>query len=500
MASETDTGVTRTAVPLVDDEGERALLRSLVESAPAEMLMVSDLHLGSGRDSATGRFSRAENFLAGEDFSAMLEHLTPSAEAGALLVLNGDNLDFLRIAGMPDAAQLGEWRRLLDRLEATAPAGDLALTISRKERAFGLRTDDFKSVWKVARIVSGHDDFFRALAAWIAAGGRILFVKGNHDVELHWPLVRRALRDALVTRGAADADASRRVFFCEDWLILGNVYIEHGHRFEAATAVDGPATLPGRPTELNLPLGSFVNRYLINPVERYVPFVDNVKPVGRMLRTMVRKHPLTAFGLLWRSWRFLLRAAQASRFRQGLAFALFFGALAVPLLTLIVVVAAFLWPAIGGRLVSLFGRWNWLLGALGFAFPWIVGVLHDLIPPRRPAAGEDHVAAGLYRALLERARGVKAATLYGVLGHTHAQDVQKLPPVGDAAAFYVNTGTWIAIWPEDRLDLAGRTLHPIVRFARQASGEYRLDYLEWRCLGGRTGTSVILGPAAGGRR
>jgi hypothetical protein len=64
------------------------------------------------------------------------------------------------------------------------------------------------------------------------------------------------------------------VLFCQECLQLGNLYIEHGHRFEATTAVKGAPTLTRAPSELNLPLGSFVNRYIINRLEGLEPFLD----------------------------------------------------------------------------------------------------------------------------------------------------------------------------------------------------------------------------------
>jgi UDP-2,3-diacylglucosamine pyrophosphatase LpxH len=484
-------------VPVLTPEDELERLQSLVKSPPREILIVSDLHLGCGRDPATGRIARAENFFADEEFAALLRFYADVTRSGQLLVLNGDVFDFLRITDSPRGEdEMRSWSEALALLGVERSPELLGSSILPVERQFGLRTNDFKSVWKLQRIVRGHATFFAALAGWVAGGGMLLFVKGNHDLELHWPLVRQSLRAELVRRGVAINAADRNILFCETWVRLANVYLEHGHRFEQATRVDGPPTLDRKPEELNLPLGSFVNRYLINPIEHIEPFIDNVKPVNALLLTVVRQHPLQVFGILWRSWRFLLRAAESRQWRQGLAYTLFFGALAVPLLTVLVIALVLILPAAGAAVARLFGRASWVFGALGLFLPYVLGALHEVFPRRTPKVGEDDFACGVYHALEECKAGSAPGTQYGVVGHTHVQDVQSLPPLGAAPVLYLNTGTWTPLWQADRPDLAGRILHPFVRFTLTGSGVYQHEYCEWDADAGRPVPSIILEPVA----
>lgn len=486
-----------TPIPAVAAEDESQSLRSLSETRPPEVLIVSDLHLGRGRDHTTERFVRSENFFADEQFSALLDFYVEAARRGALLVLNGDIFDFLRVTEVPRGGdELRAWSEALAPLGVNLSPEQLAASISPKERQFGLRTNDFKAVWKLHRIVEGHEGFFTALARWVSAGGILLFLKGNHDLEIHWPLVRRAIRAELVRRGVPAPAAATGILFCDTWVSIANLYIEHGHRFERATAVDGPVTLPRQPEQLNLPLGSFVNRYLINPIERIEPFIDNVKPVEDLLRTMVRQHPLRAFGILWRSWRLLLRAAESREWRQGLAYALFFGSLAVPVLTVLVIALILVLPVAGARIFAFFGQASWAFGTLGLFFPFLIGVLRDAFPGRRPAVGEDDFAFGIYGALQERVAERVTGTRYGVVGHTHVQDVQSLPPIAGAPALYLNTGTWVPLWQADRPDLAGRILYPFVRFTMGASGAYGHEYWQWDGSARRPAPITILEPMA----
>ena len=75
---------------------------------PATILIVSDLLLVAGETAATGRADCRENFFEGDAFSALLEHHAPE-QSSALLVLNGDTFDFLRVTTTPRKRDIPEW-------------------------------------------------------------------------------------------------------------------------------------------------------------------------------------------------------------------------------------------------------------------------------------------------------------------------------------------------------------------------------------------------------
>jgi len=170
---------------------ESKRLQRLAENPPEEIFVVSDFHLGSGRRPATGRYSRTENFLSDQAFSRFLDYAEPGPNK--LLFINGDTFDFVRICQYPRKAECGEWSDFLKQIAIFKTADELWLTISPKEKRFGLETDDYKSAWKLLQIANGHSEFFEGLARWINRGGLLLLSKGNHDLELYWPLVRVAL-------------------------------------------------------------------------------------------------------------------------------------------------------------------------------------------------------------------------------------------------------------------------------------------------------------------
>src|SRR5205823_3154844 len=130
---------------------------------------------------------------------------------------------------------------------------------------------------------------------WLAKENRLVFVKGNHDLELYWPKVRNYLRLMLaqcVIRSGGGTEIyttlsttiSKGVRFFDDSVVIDNdLYLEHGHRYDKyAMVLDGPF-LQDKPGQLNIPFGSFFNRYLINRVELFYPFLDNVRPAGNLL-------------------------------------------------------------------------------------------------------------------------------------------------------------------------------------------------------------------------
>lgn len=465
---------------------------------PAGFLIVSDLHISGGRDPITNRYRPHENFLAGGAFAEMLRHYDALVgAANQVLILNGDTFDFVRIDEIPRSDQhFREWGDALRALGVEKADEELRGSVGRRERKYGLQSDDFKSIWKLDRMARGHPEFFAGIGWWVTQGGTVVFVKGNHDVELYWPLVQRALR-LLVGREAGSAAAEERVQFVQAGLRIANVYVEHGHMFESVTAVIGSPVLPSWPTQLRFPLGSFVNRYVINKLEHLDPFLDNVKPVERMLRTLVQKHPLRVLAIIWRGVPLLKRAFRHYWWKEWLAFAVYFGSLALSVVTIGLILAAFAFPEI---VASIPQALRPVLSVLGAAAPWLGGLARDLFSRRKPEVGEDRYAAGLFGRLVQVPFDPGANMLYGVLGHTHRPDVQALPPIAGAPVRYLNSGTWVALWDDERPDRAGRVSYSVLVFARASEGGYHHQSMEWASVVGRLVPATILAPAGGANR
>lgn len=491
-------------VPRTSHEEDRAQLDRLRSDPPRRVLVASDLHLAAGRDPETGVYSRRENFFAGSAFRRFLAHHRGDA-AGAWMILNGDVFDFIRIMEIPrTAADRDRWRERLARLGETDRARSLPEEFERGEEVYGLKTHDFRTVWKLLVMFRGHPELFDGFADWVEAGGTLVISKGNHDPELYWPLVRHALRDELVRRGASAAAAIERVAFAGEPFTVGNLYVEHGHRYEPMTRIDGPAVLEESPEEIRLPLGSFVNRYFINHIERLDPFLDNIKPVQQALLKLLRRRPLRILHLYLRAWKFIRRALAIPRPHSRAYALLAAGVFGLPLATVALIAACFLFPAAGEWLVErvpLLGfRWVQVGGSAGgllspALLPFAVNAVREAWKTLRPEPELDSLQAGGSRALDEEfgdgSSGPSPERVYAVMGHTHEQTVVRLPRGGEAGSsnpagplagpekFYVNSGTWIPLWPEDREDLAGKVIYGFARFERLPGGEYRHESLEW---------------------
>jgi len=467
---------------------------------PSEILVASDFHLGRGRQPDTRRFVRTENFISDQAFGRWLRAMRP--EENKLLILNGDTFDFIRIGDYPGSTEesteeFDKWRSLLARLGVDKSVEQLRAAISKSEQRFGLQTEDYKCVWKLLQIAEGHEEFFHALAQWVKDGGSLLMVKGNHDLELYWPLVRRALCAFLEDHGASKEAISQRVFYCDSSICIGNVYIEHGHQYDSQQRIkDGP-TLPHRPSELNLPLSTFVARYLVNPLEKLEPFLGSIRPTERILWIILRRHPIAGITVLSRSLRFIRRAAEVSRIRDSFWFTIYFATVALPLVTFALFAFILIYYRTRGWLASGSHKWILLFGVVGILAPYIAAALREfffwLANRHRPAIGEDEFAQGVYKKI--EATFSPDKEIYAVMGHTHDQDVQYLHVPKGPKVLYLNTGAWIPVWPEDRPDLAGQVLFPFVHFQLRSKSEYRHCYYEWRDDRGQPAEAYILAPA-----
>jgi UDP-2,3-diacylglucosamine pyrophosphatase LpxH len=481
---------------------EQQRLRQLSDCPPDEIFVVSDFHLCRGRNPETGRFSRTENFLSDQAFSRFLEYA--EAGPGKLLLINGDTFDFVRICHYPRKdEEFEEWSEFLKRLQVVKTPAELRRSISKVEKKFGLETDDYKSAWKLLQIANGHREFFQALAKWINGGGILLLSKGNHDLELYWPLVRRTLEELLKREGGNEHAARNQLLYCDDWGLMGNIYFEHGHKYDPQQRIDdgdNSPVLPKKPGQLKLPLGIFVNRYLVNQLEKLEPFLGAVRPTEKILWMLLRSHPLAATGILFRSLRFIRRALQTSRVHDFFWYALYIGSLAVPLLTMLAIVGIF---AFGKARELVFKEHPWvaaLVGGMGMLAPYLAAAFREFIrwlgrkKRHRAQVGEDDMSRGVYAAM-QKVKFPAARRIYAVMGHTHDQDIQSLPELHGAKVLYLNTGTWIPVWPDDRPDLGGQVLFPFVHFRRVKLHEYEHEYMEWRDDRGKPAESYILEPA-----
>jgi UDP-2,3-diacylglucosamine pyrophosphatase LpxH len=277
------------------------------------LLVVSDLHLSEGFDETEGVWSINEDFFFDDQFARFLqfvERQKVSRYGGApwRLVLNGDVFDFRQV-GVPRDDRTKE-EILARRRREFKRSGRGPKDLSSTEKTYGPGTTPVMSDWRAARVYQGHKGFFQALAWFVAQGNQAVFIKGNHDIELHWWKVqmgirsqlRQAYRDARID-GRYDLDwaglpetlgraALDRVFFLPwNYYEPQRVYIEHGQQFHAS---DSEAhvlypVLPGEGNLLELTLGDLFGRYFVNKLEELFPLMDNFKPFSKGLGWILNK-------------------------------------------------------------------------------------------------------------------------------------------------------------------------------------------------------------------
>lgn len=238
-----------------------------------DLYILSDLHLGEGRSAETLRFSRLEVFFYDQELSNFLDRVLVEAMAThtpARLILNGDVFDFLTVTRLPTAAELRDQR----------------MRLHRNEHKFGLSTTAQKSAWKLGRIIAGHPSFFRAILRFAAAGFPVTILRGNHDAELFWDLVRDrfyAEMDALarVEQPMLDPATLRERIAFEPWFYMepGRIWVEHGHQYEASNSFryHMNPVLPARYSDagapvLDYPTGSLFVRNVYNKVKLIDPY------------------------------------------------------------------------------------------------------------------------------------------------------------------------------------------------------------------------------------
>jgi hypothetical protein len=323
-------------------------------SGGGNIFAVSDLHLAAGKG-PDGRFDGCENFYWDASFRRFLKHAheTSAQRNSHTFILNGDTIDFLRVTyvpGRPKAPKglerfltqikvrrrknrkrapqamvaainnFDEWREILLRVGIDRSVKELDDSVSDKEELYGLKTEDTKSVLRLAIVMRGHPDFFEALADWLAWGNRLLVVKGNHDLEWFWLAVRNYLRLDLAERlgkrhGGSEEDIREAllstvlpnlVFADHAVLIDDDFYLEHGYPYDPVCRVIGENTV-NNGKELNIPFGSFFNRYVLDFLELDYPNLDKIRPTPDILPVMLRQNAFAGLRLLVAHLIFLLK-------------------------------------------------------------------------------------------------------------------------------------------------------------------------------------------------
>lgn len=424
-----------------------------VQSEGRAVFVLSDLHLAGGLNT-NGNYEGTENFYADQSFERFLNHLQEKVQGkGGLLFINGDFIDYLRIRNIPQTEDdFRCWKEILEKIGVNKTVEELKSSIVKKEKEYGLKTDDYKSVWKLYVCMQGHKILFNRLAQWIADGNELYIVKGNHDLEWHWPKIHEYLRLALAEKIASEKNIQfetihrffeKRVQFSDHAFLIDNkIHIEHGHPYERTTVVAGPTTFnDGK--ELNLPFGSFFNRYLINRLELAYPYLDNVRPMQNILPILIRERFPLAIKVLFQYVPFTLLIIPKKLYWHTFKYLLNI----LFIIVLPVAITAYaVWESIqanssGEAPTGIAAQALNILKNFGFLFlSYIFGRIMAMAGLKAPPSLSIYA-----KEIIEKNPSVEAV----IFGHTHDPEQKNLG--GDK--WYFNTGTWIPIFETSSADV-----------------------------------------------
>ena len=428
-------------------------------SGGKNIFVISDLHMASGLN-ANNNYEGTENFFADSSFSRFLNHLQ-SKQGGkkAILLINGDFIDFLRVINLPETdADFSLWQKILADIGISKTKEELQTSITAKEKKYGMKTNDYKSVYRLHICANGHPQVFESLARWLLNGNSIIITKGNHDLEWYWKAVRDYLRLLFAQRISSIQNSGIEnilqqivipgLTFVDDKLIIdGKIYVEHGHRYENFCWPGNPAVV-NNGTELNLPFGSFLNRYLINYVELAYTYIDNIRPGSNILPVLIREKFPYAIKILFYYLPFALEVIPKKQYKQAFRHLWHF----VLMIVLPVGITAFaIWHTFHVNNIAAdipkTGNGNFILQQIfsvvkNFAFLSLSYFLGRLLIRLDISAPENlYVNA---KKVFDSNRNLQLVTM----GHTHNPQQEN-----DNGKWYYNTGTWMPIYELDAADV-----------------------------------------------
>lgn len=237
---------------------------------------------------------KTREFFFDKQFRTLLEYINKEASSNKVeLILNGDTFDFDSVTYIP--------------LKPT-------YFVSWLEKKRGLEPEEEKSVDKIRIILEDHPEWCAALEWFIGQGHKLIFIIGNHDLELHWKSVQIEILNKL----KLSPEERMRVRFVE-WFYISNkdTLIEHGNQYDPYCMCEDPVNpflLDYSRVKVRLPFGDWACRYLNNGMGYFNPHVDSnyvmtlSEYVKVFFKYMVRAQPLIVWTWFWSSVVILWRA------------------------------------------------------------------------------------------------------------------------------------------------------------------------------------------------
>lgn len=245
--------------------------------------IVSDIHLTTAapvhpKDPLWRRFKQKKFFIDSQfkDFLKNIQKDNPD-DSSIELILAGDIFDFDGVTESPETHRF---------------------KVTLLERRRGLNAEERKSRFKIRLVLSQHPVFFQALKEFIEKGHRVVFVIGNHDLELHWKSVQKEILDFMEL-----TDEERTLVRFNRWFYISNkdTLIEHGNQYDSHSNCQDPIHpfIRGfRRPRVRLPFGCLAHRYMLNGMGYFNPHSERTYIMGFVeymtffFKHLIRREPL----------------------------------------------------------------------------------------------------------------------------------------------------------------------------------------------------------------
>ena len=217
--------------------------------------IISDLHLGAGRQSKLEDFDEQDT----ENFVSFFNEL--SSMGGVKVIINGDFIDFPQVP-------------LKDK--STPPQRFLGTTETESES-------------RLQEVIKGHSAEFDALKIFLSKKeNELLLIAGNHDIDFCWNRVLNTFQKYI---GATDENFEFGMVYKE-----AGVYVTHGHQYSDDNKIDVPINFTFN--RLNSCWGTLFMEHLFNQVEDRYPLLDNARPVWKVVLSAILHEDLPVTGQL----------------------------------------------------------------------------------------------------------------------------------------------------------------------------------------------------------
>jgi UDP-2,3-diacylglucosamine pyrophosphatase LpxH len=244
--------------------------------------IISDLHLCEAEPVnlkyPLWKKYKTKQFFFDDVINHFLLHLETLSQGKKIeLVLNGDIFDFDSVMYRPE---------------------DPIFHVHWIEKKRGLFPREARSLIKIQKIIEDHWVFFEGLANFVKKGHELIFIIGNHDVELHFDSVQLEILNALGIKNREHANVRFNEWF---YLSEKDTLIEHGNQYDPYCVFEDPINPFSRGYNyitMKLPFGNQACRYILNGLGFFNPHVDSnfimsLKDyVNIFLRYMVKAQPL----------------------------------------------------------------------------------------------------------------------------------------------------------------------------------------------------------------